>query len=141
MTLAELVGSSRRPLPATVLAPLFEQLGRALANRHAKGGVHGRSGRANRSHLQCGRPPSPAARAALDGSATDTGVAPEQVLGTTTAASDIYGLGLTMWRALTGKDFQRIATNGSQRWTPASQRERGSLPGSAPTCLKDWAPW
>jgi serine/threonine protein kinase len=107
-TLEEIVDSRARRLPATDVAHLGRQLASALHHLHGAGFLHldvrpanvvARAGFATLIDLSIARPPGPVRR----GLGSREYLSPEQALGTVaTVATDVWGLGATLFEAATG---------------------------------------
>ena len=147
--MADLLECTAGPLPLGTLDPCFHQLGSALHALHGAGIVHrdvtpsnvivGRdsTGRPQATLLDLGmaqpRDRDTGAQLAVG---TPRYIAPEQLLGKATPASDMYALGAILWWALTGKEIgeevMRLAHD--RRWgdtfqmTPDPRVDRSDLP-------------
>lgn len=116
-TLEQRLAAHASGLPHDVLGPAFTQLAAALAALHAHGLVHrALSPRSARLELAPDRPaklkvldlglstlrPQPRHWSARAG---ERYVAPEQLAGRATPASDVYAMGAMLWWALTGREY------------------------------------
>jgi serine/threonine protein kinase len=134
-TLSHLLGRGRNKLAAEGVAHLGCQLASALQFLHDNGYLHldvkpgnviVAGGTAKLIDLSLTQPPGPVAR----GLGTDAYLSPEQATGgTVTAASDVWGLGVTLYEAATG--VSPFADRGTPSSAGASVPAGGSASGRA----------